>query len=165
MQDDFPVIIPPPGNESAELILIRSDRNRAGYFQRKVVANVVAKLSDRLQDAAVRIGNAPALYDARAKWRMMSYGQVFGAAAAGDPEADLRRTIDLIRLYESWRGRMFKSGPMAMSICEHVCQQEESVYAVARRERMDSDTVIRFLQFGLNEYSILAGWGDQIAPR
>lgn len=171
---DFPIVIPPKENKSAEVVHVQATRSNVEFFQRKAVAKIMAQLNPSLQDAAMEICLAPQVYENPGKYRAFGYGRV-----AGMSPAELSAyMLDVKQRYEEWMSRMnglkpFKvfmaSGkPMYVmpqvprSVCLRMCQMEESVDHVARSEKIGHMTTIRFLQAGLNEYSIIAGWGNQI---
>lgn len=174
MNTEFPVVIPPQENAAAEIIHVKASRENVEFFQRKAVAKVMEQLNPILQDAAMEICLAPMVYENPGKVRMMTYGRV-----SGMPPAEFSAYIlDVKRKYEDWRKRMSSDKPLritmangkpmfivaakALTVCLRVCQEEHSITSVRLDESISEKTAIRLLQHGLNEYSVIAGWGDQI---
>lgn len=151
------------GSPPASVTFRRTGRGRLeGVFMRKTTANLLARLNDKLQDAAVRIGEAPALFDAKARYIAMNYGAQAGYGGGECTHEQYLRMLKRIRIYTEWHRRMVRCSPMSLSACERVCQREDSLDQIRKDERIDWDTALKLLQYGLNEYAILAGWGDQI---
>lgn len=141
---------------------LSGDRQVRVYFQRKVVHDLMASLHDTLQDAMVEIAIAPRLYDNPGFFRTMSYGRVAGMKAA-----DLNDyQIQVKKNYQDWCNTLMRyNSGMALSIARRISQEEQSVHEIRMAENISPKTVIRLLQYGLNEYSIIAGWGDVIGQR
>lgn len=158
MSTDFPIVIPPKQNTDAEIMHRATDQKNVGFFQRRAVASLMASLNDTLQDAAMEICLAPSVYMNPGKFRMMNYGRVSGMGPA-DLSAYM---LDMKKKYEEWCRLLMARSPMALSICKRVCQEEHSLDVIRKDERISEKTALRLLQYGLNEYSIIAGWGDQI---
>lgn len=170
MIKEFPLVVPPKQNRDADIIHVKASRSNVEFFQRKAVANVMEQLSPTLQDAAIEICLAPQVYENPGKYRMMNYGRVSGMS----PAEVTAYMLDVKKRYEDWRKRMASDKPLkvsmsngkpmfvpaqkALSVCVLVCQEEKSVDAITKSSNMSHTTVIRLLQAGLSEYSIISGW-------
>lgn len=163
MSDKFPIINPPVQNPDAAILHRETDQKNIGYFQRKVIANLLSNLNNTLQDAAVHIGDAPQLYDAPGQYALMHFSRITeegrGGGPAWTPEDLQNFIIKRKALYTAWRK---DCPPMPISVCERVCQQEISLRQIAFEERFRRSEALALLQYGLNRYAIVAGWGDQI---
>lgn len=136
---------------------LSGDRQVRVFFRKKVIHDMMEALPGPLQDAMVEIGIAKSLIDNPGFFRTMSYGKV-----AGKRCEDLTAwQIDVNDRYGEWRKQMYGYSPIALSICTRVCQEEHSIDQIKQDERIGRDTAMKLLVYGLNEYSIIAGWGDQ----
>lgn len=133
------------------------ERKARAFFMRKTTERLLKELNGTLQDAMVEIAQAKLLYGSQGNARSMNFGSV-----SGRPLEDLTAwQIDLKDRYEKWRKDMFGFSPVALSICIRVCQDEDSLESIRKDERMSWHTANHLLKYGLNEYSITAGWGNQ----
>jgi len=147
--------------ESGEIVAVQGrlsgERQTTVFFQKKAVYELMASLTGPMQDAMVEIAMAKNLIDNPGFYRTMGYGRVSGMKAE-----DLSAwAMDINKRYAEWRGVLWKYSPMALTICCRVCQEEHSIDQIKTDERIGRDTANRLLRYGLNEYCVLAGWGDQ----
>lgn len=149
-------------NQEAEIVAVEGkvsgERRTRVFFQRKAVHDLMAQLNNTLQDAMVEIAIAPQLYDNPGSFRMMNYGRVSGMSA-GDLTA---YQLTVKKTYQDWCKRLTTYSPTSLSIAKRVCQEEQSINQIRTGEYISEKTAVRLLQYALNEYSILAGWGNQI---
>lgn len=156
--DEFAIIKPPKENPEAEIVCRKTDQKHIGGFQRRTVVRLLSLLNDTLQDAWSEIAKYPQIegLEGRIKTAKLS-------PSGGGGYQELKQwELDLKARYEAWNAHMYQYSIVARSVCKRVCQDGESPHAVRQAERMDERTVVKLLQYGLNEYSILSGWGDQI---
>ena len=71
------------------------------------------------------------------------------------------RQIDIKQRYDDWLIAL-KSCPRTVGICKRFCQDEQSIDEIRKHYRISERRALWGLIWGLNEYSIRAGWGNQI---
>lgn len=137
---------------------ISGERKARVFFRRKVIHELMGDMPGPHQDAMVEIAIAKRLIDNPGFFRTMSYGRVSGMSA--DELSNWQ--IDVNKRYGEWRRQLYGYSPIALSICTRVCQDEDSIDQIRNDEHIDWGTAYKLLHYGLNEYSIISGWGDQI---
>jgi|GEM_PF-4218575 len=138
--------------------LSRTRKTRV-FFQRKVVHDLMASLYPAWQDAMVEIALAPGFDENPGFYRTMRYAYVSSMRLEDLNDYQLR----IRKTYHEWRAQLYRDSPVALTIATRICHYEDSVNAIAKSEHIHHTTVIRLLHYALNEYAILAGWGDQMA--
>ena len=162
---EFPVVIPPKQNPEAQIIHIKDDgRTTTECFRRSYVVRTLAKFNETLQNAAIKINEGPKLYQAYARYGMFTYGNVYGRGPDDIPEFLIEKWAREKQVYEAWHKRMLRY-PLAYSLALRFCQDETTIKALRRAENLTDTTVFALIQFALNQYAVIAGWGDQIEPR
>lgn len=151
------ITIPPEGNVFGRIIRVEATRGNVEYYQRAVVVNVLAKMNNTLQDCSVEIALAKAMFDLTGGYRTMGYGRVKGMTRE-DYSAYM---MDVKRKYTEWNKSMQKT-PATLAIVKSFCQDEDSIDSIRKKHRISERRALWRLIWGLNEYSILAGWGNQI---
>lgn len=151
------IVIPPSQNKDASIFRGEATKSNVGFFRRAVVQKALSNLNNVLQDAAVEIGIAQHLYGGNVGYRVMNYGRVSGMG-----REDLSAyQIDMKKRYERWHVAM-KDNPQTLEICKRFCQNEESVNSLKLDFGITERRVIIRLQYALNEYALIAGWGNQL---
>lgn len=151
------IVIPPVQNKEAAVIRRETTQTNIGYFMRKVVRDTLAKTNDTLQDAAIEIAIGRTLYDNPGGFRMMSYGRIKGLS-----QEDLKAyQITIKKRYEAWHGAL-KDRNEVILLVKEICQDEKSIDFVRKEFKISEKTAFQWLQEGLNEYALIAGWGNQI---
>lgn len=152
------ILVPPKQNYAGRVIHIETTQKRVGFFMREVVHRVVQAMSGPLQDAAVEIGMSKKLQDNPGFYRMMKYDRISGMA----PEELKAYQIDILARYGRWRDNLLKESPQTLNMVTSFCQEEESIDSLRKRFHISERKAKWRLIYGLNEYSVLAGWGNQI---
>lgn len=141
------------------------DLKHAFIVRRKSTADLQDELravSPRLDDAWNEIGAAPAALKADAiGFRAMNWGRVGGMSG----EELSAYMIDVKARYLKWTAHMTKSAQLSMFICQRVCQDAEALRKVRDDMGMGYERARGMLFHGLNQYSILAKWGDHLKEK
>lgn len=163
-ESDFPFVIPPVQNLDAAVVVQKTDQKHTLIVRRKSTADIMKDLNNTLQDAWLEICLGP--YALRADpigFRTMRWRADGGG---GKTAADLSAyMVDVKKRYLAWRRYMSARYPLSMSICERVCHDGDTLRQIRRDECIGYNNAKHLLQFGLNEFSVLAGWGNQIAGK
>lgn len=153
------VIIPPDQSKAAQVVRIEATQKNIEYFQRACVREVLSKLNNQLQDAALEIAKARYMYDVQGAGRYQTVNLANARGYSGGEWGAYMLTI--LNRYDVWKKGMQKN-PQTLSITLNFCQHEISIDALRKFHRISERLTLKRLQWGLNEYAIIAGWGNQI---
>lgn len=153
------IIAPPIGNIYGRIAIIEGKRGSIRYYRRAAIANVFDRLNHTLQDCAMEISKAKFIYDLQGAGRVrtMSLTKSNGRGL----EDWTHSQIDIKQRYDDWLIAL-KSCPRTVGICKRFCQDEQSIDEIRKHYRISERRALWGLIWGLNEYSIRAGWGNQI---
>jgi hypothetical protein len=150
---------------------VESEEQKIGYVDTKIGDNRWRRLyAMRNSDKWLRENLSNAMMDAKTEIAIarriesgaMGYTsamRTYGYVTGGDDGED--RGIDIRNRYRDWYNRVSHYSPIAEQVCDRICAWELSLHKCAEELGMHRDTVKRLLIYGLNEYCIMSGWGDQ----
>lgn len=158
MTQDFALAIPPRQNPDAAIVHIPKTRQHEEGFRRQSTADLLALMSEPMQDAQMEIYLGPVI-DKMPRVRIMKYVPSVGGMSQEEESA---YRIDLRKRYLQWRRHMSKKNRPAFYICLRVCQDDAPIKTVRAEAGVGHPKAINLLHEGLNTYCLLSGWGNQI---
>lgn len=156
------LVIPPVGNIYARIKRVEATRGNIEYFQRAATANVLEKMNNTLRDCAIEISEAKYIYALQGHRSVKTMQFIHTGRGSGSDEWSARQ-VDIKKRYDAWH-KILKGNIRTIGICKRFCQDEESIDSIRKVYRISERRALWGLIWGLNEYSIISGWGNQIDP-